>query len=247
MFFLYDWLYIALGIILIPGLIFCSIAQTKVNKAYKQYSKIFALKNITACEMSQKILEAAKINDVTVVKIKGHLTDHYNSKTKTLALSEEIYDSSSIAALGIAAHELGHVLQHKEKYSLMALRKLFGFISNLGSILLIPSIIFGLIFSALPVGQTTVGIIIIIIGLALFGTSIIFSLVTLPIEIDASKRTKQLLVETELLSEEEYVGVKKVLSAAALTYVAALVNSILNFLRILLYVLIVFGRSKSKR
>ena len=166
---------------------------------------------------------------------------------KKLALSDDVYDSSSIAALGIAAHELGHVLQHKEKYKLMGLRKLFGVVSNLGNWLLIPSIILGLIFSVLPVGTTTVGFIIIIVGLALFGTSILFSLVTLPIEIDASRRTRQLLVETDLLSEDEFEGVKKVLKAAALTYVAALVNSILNFLRILLYVLIIFGKARKDK
>lgn len=244
---IFDFLYIALGIIVVPGLILGIIAQRKVNNAYKKYSKLFAVKNIPASDMARQILQAAKIDDVEVVRVKGHLTDHYNSKTKKLALSDDVYDSSSIAALGIAAHELGHVLQHKEKYKLMGLRKLFGVVSNLGNWLLIPSIILGLIFSVLPVGTTTVGFIIIIVGLALFGTSILFSLVTLPIEIDASRRTRQLLVETDLLSEDEFEGVKKVLKAAALTYVAALVNSILNFLRILLYVLIIFGKARKDK
>ena len=241
MFFIYyDWLYILLGLILVPGLILGIIAEAKFKSTTAKYNKTFAMQNITGHEMAEEVLKAYGISNVKVVKLEGseNYADYYDSKNKTLALSEAVYNSSSITALGVAAHEVGHAIQDKEKNFLLKLRTFFGITSKFGSVMLIPLLILGVVFSFLPTGNEALSLTFIISGFALFGTGMLFSLVTLPIELDASRRTQEILVKSELLNKDEYEGAKKVLNAAALTYVAALVNSILNFLRILIYFLI---------
>ena len=247
MFFIYyDIVYILLGIIVLPGIIFSIVVQARFKSACDKYEKVFAMQNITGHEMAEEVLKAYGINNVKVVQIEegDSYSDYYDSKRKVLALSKNVYSSSSITALGVAAHEVGHALQDKENYSLLRLRSVFGFLSRFGSVLLIPMIILGLIFTFIPTGSETVANIFFIVGFSLFGFSVLFALVTLPVEINASKRTEQILVTTGLLNEEEFEGVKTVLHAAAMTYVAALISSILNFARILIYFLI---RTKNAR
>lgn len=245
-FYYYDVIYLLLGIIVVPGIIFSLIVQARFKSACNKFNQVFAMQNITGKEMAEKVLKAYGINNVTVKQLKGSepYSDYYDSKNKVLALSEEVYNSSSITALGVAAHELGHALQDKENYFLLKLRSAFGVISKLGSVLLIPMIILGLVFTFIPTGSEVLGSVFFIVGFALFGFSVLFALITLPIEINASKRTQEVLVTSGLLNDEEFEGVKTVLRAAAMTYVASLISSILNFARILIYFLI---RTKNAR
>ena len=241
MFFMYyDVVYILLGVIVLPGIIFSLIVQARFKAACNKYNGVFAMQNITGKEMAEAVLKAYDINNVKVVELKGSeaYSDYYDSKKKVLALSEGVYDSSSITALGVAAHEVGHAIQDKQNYKLLRLRSVFGVFSRLGSILLIPMLILGIVFTFLPTGTPMLSTIFFIVGFSLFGFSVLFALVTLPVELNASKRTEKILVSTGLLNEEEFEGVRVVLRAAAMTYVAALISSILNFARILIYFLI---------
>ena len=239
-FYYYDVLYLLLGIIVLPGIILGIVVEARFKSACAKYNKVFAMQNITGHEMAEEVLKAYGIDNVKVVKLEKdkEYGDYYDSKHKTLALSEGVYNSSSITALGVAAHEVGHAIQDKEKYGLLRLRSVCGILSRFGSILLIPLIILGFVFMFIPTGTAWLSNLCFIVGFALFGTSVLFALVTLPVELNASKRTEQILVTTGLLSEEEFEGVKTVLRAAAMTYVASLVTSILSFARILIYFLI---------
>lgn len=241
---IYDWLYIVLGIILLPGIIFSSVIQAKLKTTYSKYNKVFSSKNVKAHQMARAILDAEGLQDVNVVKIKGNLTDNYNPKNKTLSLSEKVYDSSSLSALGVAAHEIGHAIQDKEKYKPMKIRSLFIGISNFASKLLIPLIILSIVFMFLPSGYSIWITVFACIGVGSFGISILINLITLPVEYDASRRAREILLQSGLLNDEEVEPVKKVLNAAALTYVASLIISVLSFLRIVIWFLIKFGKHK---
>ena len=241
MFFVYyDIVYLLLGIIVIPGIIFSVVVQARFKIATDKYEKVFASQNITGHEMAEAVLKAYGIDNVKVKELKDSqpYSDYYDSKNKILALSSTVYNSSSITALGVAAHELGHAIQDKENYAPLKMRTVFGVLSKIGSALLIPMIILGIVFTFIPTNIPALSNIFFIFGFGLFGCSMLFALITLPVEINASKRTQTILVSTGLLNEEEFEGVKTVLQCAAMTYVAALVSSILNFARILIYFLI---------
>lgn len=231
--------YYLLGIILIPGIIFAIYAQTQVTSKFNKYKEVEYSQIKPVHEKARFFLDAMGASDVKITRTSGHLTDHYNPKTQTIALSDDVYNSTSIASLGIACHEIGHVLQHKQGYKLLKLRNFLIPIINIGSFLMWPLVILGIILEALQ--YTSVGNVFIIIGIAIFGLSVLFSALTLPIEKDASKRAYKMLVETGELTQEEGEGVKAVLSAAALTYVASLVVSILSFIR---FVLAIFLSSR---
>ena len=224
---------------MLPGIIFATYAQTQVTSKFNKYKEINYSQTKSVCEKARFFLDAMGMTDVKVTHTSGHLTDHYNPKTKTVSLSSEVYNSTSIASLGIACHEIGHALQHKQGYKLMKLRTFLIPFINVGSFLMWPLVIIGL---ALEVTQyTSVGNVLLIIGVAIFGLSVLFSALTLPIEKDASKRAYKMLVETGELTQEEGEGVKEVLNAAALTYVASLLISILSFVR---FVLAIFLSSR---
>ena len=224
--------YYLLGIILLPGIIFAAYAQTQVTSKFNKYKEINYSQTKPVHEKARFFLDAMGMTDVEITRTSGHLTDHYNPKTKTVSLSSEVYNSTSIASLGIACHEIGHALQHKQGYGLMKLRTFIIPFINIGSFLMWPLVIIGL---ALEVTQyTSIGNVLLIIGVAIFGLSVLFSALTLPIEKDASKRAYKMLVETGELTQEEGEGVKAVLNAAALTYVASLLVSILSFIRFIL-------------
>ncbi len=228
--------YYIMGIILLPGLILAIIAQVKVNSAYSKYSKVIAKGNQTAFEVARLLLDTAGLKHIKINKVSGHLTDHYNPKTQSINLSSGIYNSKSIAAIGIAAHEVGHAIQYKQNYMPVKIRSLLIPVTNFASSLLWPLVIVGLLFNFMADTTTVIGLVFIWSGIILFGLSILVNLVTLPTEFNASNRAIKVLSNSQILDSTETVGAKKVLSAAALTYVAALLVSMLNLLRFVLVV-----------
>ena len=212
-------------ILVLIGAFLSLIATTRVNGAFNRYSKVKASSGITAQEAAMKILHEAGIDDVKIERIRGNLTDHYSPNEKVLRLSDSVYNSTSVAAIGVAAHECGHAIQHQVGYGPLKLRTLSVPVANIGSRLSWPIIIIGLIL-ALP-GLTQIGIF-------LFTFVVLFQLITLPVEINASRRALSILDSQNYLTDNELVGSRKVLKAAAYTYVAALLTSILQLLRIVI-------------
>ncbi len=231
----YDIYYYLLGIILLPGIIMSIWAQAKVTSNFNKYNNIPSSRDIPANQLARKLLDGAGLKDVKITSCKGSLTDHFNPKSNTVALSETVYNSTSVASLGVMAHELGHVLQYKDKYFWIRVKSFLVPFINFINVFMWPLVIVGVIIEALT--YTSIGGIFIIVGICIFGLSTLLSLITLPIELNASKRAYTLLVKTEILTEEEGEGVKKVLNSAALTYLAGLVTSILSLLRFVLYIL----------
>lgn len=225
--------YYLMGIILLPAIILAIIAQSRINSTYTAFSKVLSQQGKTASQVARIILDSAGLYDVEVVKVSGHLTDHYDPKKKIVALSSGVYDSTSVAAIGIAAHEVGHAVQYKQHYVPVKLRSLLVPLTNFASSMLWPLVFLGLIFNF---GSTSssFGTIFILSGVILFGLTAIFNIVTLPVEFNASNRAIKVLSKTGILNEKELDGAKKVLSAAALTYVAAMLVSVLNLIRFLL-------------
>ena len=204
------------------------IAQGAVKSTFNRYSREAASAGITAAQAAQTLLQRAGIYDVTVQHVSGNLTDHYDPRTKTLNLSDPVYHSTSVAAIGVAAHECGHAIQHQRNYFPLTLRSAIVPVANLGSTLSWPLIIIGLLFNS-RMGQT-----LIMAGVIAFSLAVLFQLVTLPVEFNASARALRFLNDTGMLSHEELKGTKKVLKAAALTYVASAAAAILQLLRLLL-------------
>lgn len=231
------WEYYLMGIVLLPGILFAIIAQARVSSSFKKYGKIINMRGITGSEVARQILDSEDLHDVKVVRsTRGGLSDHYDPRKKIVALSEDVYSSSSVAALGVAAHEVGHAIQHKNFYFPAKLRSVLVPVTNLISNILWPLVFFGLFLNFGAEAGGSAGNIFITLGIVMFGASIVFNLVTLPVELNASKRAEQVLLRTNMVDEVEVDGAKKVLNAAALTYVAALLISILNLVRFLLVV-----------
>lgn len=226
----YD--YYILGIILLPGLILATYAQIKVTHNFNKYKENFVGCGKTASEIARMFLDFAGLNDVKIIKVRGELTDYYNHKAKTLALSESVHDSMSISALGVACHEVGHALQYKTKYAPIMIRNTIIPICNIANNMLWVLVILGAIFFYAPIGMYFWWI-----GVGVFGLSVLLNLITLPVEYNASNRALQLLNQSEILNDEETGMCKKVLYSAGLTYVASLVISILNLLRLILTIL----------
>jgi len=228
-------------VLIIPAIIFALVAQSRVMGAFNRFSEIPSARGTTACQLARRLLDENNCGHVQVIQTQGHLTDHYNPRTKVVALSSEVYSSTSLAALGIAAHEVGHAIQHQQRYAPLMIRQLVIKTTGLVSKVLMPLIIIGLIASFFTVGSTIMGIrsenfwfILITAFAAMYMISFLINLVTLPTEYNASSRAKRLLRDGgHLQDEEEYDGVSKVLGAAALTYVASLVTSMAFMLRFL--------------
>lgn len=208
------------------------VAQVKVSGTFNKYAKIRNRRGLTGAQVAQQMMQNAGIYDVSVQRVAGNLTDHYDPRTKTLRLSESVYDSASVAAIGVAAHETGHAIQHDVGYAPLALRSFFVPLANFGSHLAIPLILIGCLFG----GGSSNGLI--TLGILFFSLSVAFTLITLPVEFNASHRAIRLLVDDGFLDEDEIGGAKKVLSAAAMTYVAAAFAAIAQLLRLVA----VFGR-----
>ena len=226
------WEYYLMGIIVLPGIIFAIYAQAKVSSAYSNYSKVLGAKGYTGEQVVRKMLEVNGIEGVEIARINGELTDNYNPRTKVISLSNKVYSGTTIADLGVAAHECGHAIQHAQNYAPMKFRTFVAVLSNVSSRLLWPLVAIGL-FLGFAV-NSPYGKIVMWSGIIIFGLSFIFSLITLPVEINASKRALSALVQVEALDEMEVVGAKAVLNAAALTYVASVVVSLLELLRFIL-------------
>ena len=203
-------------VLLIIGMVLALAASGKMKSTFARYQQVRSHSGLTGAQTAQRILNAAGIYDVTIVPISGSLTDHYDPRTKRLALSQDVYGRTSVAAVCVAAHECGHAIQHNINYAPLNIRSAIVPVANIGSSLSWPIFLLGLILS-IP-ALTTVGIV----------------LVTLPVEFNASSRALKMLESTGILSREENKGAKKVLTAAALTYVAALASSILQLLRLII-------------
>jgi Zn-dependent membrane protease YugP len=212
-------------LLLIPALILAFWAQIKVSSAFSQYSRIRASVGLTGSQLAMRLLEIAGIYNVRVEAMPGHLTDHYDPRNKVVRLSSSTYASQSVAALGVVAHEIGHAIQDAQRHPLLVFRTILAPVASLGSSLAWILFIMGIIFALPGLWQ---------FGIVLFSLAVLFSLVTLPVEYDASRKALKLLRENLLMDEEELKGVKKVLSAAALTYVAATATAVLQLLRMLL-------------
>ena len=224
----FDPLYLVL---VVPFIIISMIAQYKVKSTYAKYSKVRNTRGLTGAQAAQAILSYYGITDVAIQMIGGTLTDNYNPKTNVISLSQDVYNSTSVAAVGVACHEAGHAAQYAENYAPIKLRNAIIPICNFGSSLSIPIILIGA-FLAARVAQGFS--ILITIGILLYATVFIFQLITLPVAFNASRRAIKVISETNLLYDEEVSGAKKVLGAAAMTYVAAMLVSLANLLRIII-------------
>ena len=203
---------------------------------------------MTGYDTARRLLGANGITDISIGRVRGHLTDHYHPTKRIVNLSEGVYGSDSVAAVAVAAHEIGHVVQKKKGYFFYKIRTALVPITNIGSRLAVPLVLVGLLLD-LAVGFTdnyTLGYTLAMVGVALYGLSALFALITLPVELDASRRAKKMLIEEGIIMEEELPYADKMLDAAAMTYVASLLSSIVYFLRFLVWVLILFGGRRRK-
>lgn len=211
-------------ILVIAGALLCLLAQNNVTSTYSRYSRVQSRTGITGAMAAERILRANGIYDVRVEHIQGNLTDHYDPSAKVLRLSDTVYGSTSVAAIGVAAHECGHAIQHQTGYVPLKIRGSLVPVANLGSRLCWPLIVLGLFFSYTFVQA----------GIIMFCAVVLFQLVTLPVEFNASSRALQILGDSGMLYQDEISSTKKVLGAAALTYVASVASSVLQLLRLIL-------------
>ena len=219
------WFYDSTYILVILAAVISLIASARVKSTYAKYSRVLSTRGITAEQAAEQILHGAGIGQVPVMQVAGNLTDHYDPRSQTLALSQTVYGSNSVAAIGVAAHECGHAIQDAENYTPIRIRNSIVPVVNFGSKLSWPLMLLGLIMSYDPL---------ILAGIWMFGLVVAFQVITLPVEFNASRRAVRILEERGILGSEELKGAKKVLSAAAMTYVAAAVGSLLQLARLLL-------------
>ncbi len=217
-----DWTYI----LVLIGAVLSLIASAKVNSTFNKYSRVRSMSGMTGAEAAQRILNQNGIYDVAVEHVRGNLTDHYDPKNKILRLSDATYSSNSVAAIGVAAHECGHALQHNDEYLPLKIRSAIVPAANIGSRLGIPIILLGVILGS--------NYFLIELGIWVFSLAVLFQIVTLPVEFNASSRAMAMMERYGILSGDELRSTKKVLSAAAMTYVAAATSSILQLLRLVL-------------
>lgn len=217
----FDWTML----LVIPGLLLGIWAQYKVNASFQKYQKVLSRSGHTAEEVARALLDQANCDSVSIQQTAGSLTDHYDPKSNALRLSTTVYGSSSVAAIGVAAHECGHAMQKHEGYAPLKLRSMLVPVVNLGSNLYFPIFLLGMIFSWEPL---------VYVGIACFALTLLFALVTLPVEFNASSRALKVLRSGGYLGEAELKGAKAVLDAAALTYVASAISSLLQLIRLLL-------------
>ncbi len=221
----YGYLFIILASV------FAMIASARVNSTFQKYAKQFSRRGITGAEAAHRVLTDAGVSDVKIARTGGNLTDHFNPKDKTIYLSDSVYDSTSTAAIGVAAHEAGHAVQHAENYAPIRIRSAIVPITNIGSRLSMPLIFIGLILNFTM--EFSFGYEIALFGVFCYSLCVIFQLVTLPTEFNASSRALNAIENGMLLDEDELYGARKTLRAAAMTYVAALAVSLMQFLRLL--------------
>ena len=219
----FDWTYL----LVLAGAILSLIASAKVNSTFQKYAKVRSMCGMTAAQVARRILDRNGLSDIPVEHVSGNLSDHYDPTSKVLRLSDSTYHSPSVAAIGVAAHECGHAIQHKESYGPLKLRTAIVPMANIGSRLGIPIILLGLFFGS-------GGNFLVTIGIWAFSLAVLFQVVTLPVEFNASNRALMMLEDYGILGQEEKRKAKSVLSAAAMTYVAAAASSIIQLLRLVI-------------
>ena len=221
----YDLGWYTSFIILIPALLFATYAQMKITSNYNKYSQVMSRKGFTGADAARKMLDANGLNHVSIRIIGGRLSDNYNPGTQTVSLSKDVYYGNSVAAIGIACHECGHAVQHATGYGALKIRNLIIPVANFGSGLAIPIFFIGLVL-----GMQSLTF----LGILFFSFAVLFQAVTLPVEFNASSRALNQMKELGIVTKEEETGAKKVLGAAAMTYVAALLVSLMHLLRLIL-------------
>ena len=222
----FDWTYVVL---VLPCLLLSLWASANVNSTFKRYAKQFSSRRITGADAARRVLSANGVHGVRIDRVSGNLTDHYDPKTNVIRLSDSVYDSTSTAAIGVACHEAGHAVQYAESYAPIKLRAAIIPITNFGSKLAMPLILLGILCTFLGEFST----ILVYLGIAAFGFSLVFQLVTLPVEFNASRRAMRAIEEANILTDEEQKGARKTLTAAAMTYVAATAVALAQLLRLI--------------
>lgn len=223
----FDWTYIVL---VLPCIILSLIASSSVKNTFRRFSTQYSARGITGADAAARVLRSNGISNVRIEQIDGNLTDHYDPKSNVIRLSDSVYNSTSTAAIGVACHEAGHALQYATHYAPIKLRTAIIPITNFGSKLAMPLILLGILFSSLGFLSYSL----VYLGIACFGFSLIFQLITLPVEFNASRRAIRAIESTGILTSQELVGAKKTLTAAAMTYVAATAVSLAQLLRLIL-------------
>ena len=229
-FYGFDWTYL---VFIVPCIIITLICQVKVQSTFSKYSKIRNSRNITGAQAAEYVLRQNGVTGVRIEHVSGSMTDHFDPRTNVIRLSDTVYNSNSVAAVGVACHEAGHAVQHAEGYLPNKIRSIILPMAKIGSQLSWILILLGLVFTA------KVGFVLLYIGIVLFSLSVLFTIATLPIEFNASKRALECIRESDLLYGDEYTGAKRTLQAAAMTYVASALTAIMQLLR-----LIVIARSR---
>lgn len=232
----FDWTYLFL---VLPCLIFAMIASSRVNSTFKKYSNQYSQRHITGADAAQRVLHSNGVHGVRIERVSGNLTDHYDPRTNVIRLSDSVYDSTSTAAIGVACHEAGHAVQYAQNYAPIKLRAAIIPLTNFGSKLAMPLILLGILCSFL--GEFSM--VLVYLGIAAFGLSFVFQLITLPVEFNASRRAIRAIEEGNILTSEEQYGAKKTLQAAAMTYVAATATALAQLLRLI----VLFGGGRRRR
>jgi Zn-dependent membrane protease YugP len=223
----------------LPTFIFALWASNKVNTTFNYYSRVYSRRSETGSSIARKVLDEHGLSHIRIEKVSGRLQDHYDPRNNVIRLSSDVYNSTSVAALGVALHEVGHAIQYRERYFPIKLRNAIIPLTNISSRLAMPLIIIGILLSSFGEGYDIVAY----IGVALFGVAVLFQLITLPVEFNASNRAIKQLENSFILDSSEVEGAKKVLSAAALTYVASLAVSLSQFM----YLFRLVGRRSNRR
>ena len=232
----FDWTYLVL---VLPCLIFAMIASSRVNSTFKKYSNQYSQRRITGADAALRVLHANGVQGVRIERVSGNLTDHYDPRTNVIRLSDSVYSSTSTAAIGVACHEAGHAVQYAQNYAPIKLRAAIIPLTNFGSKLAMPLILLGIVCTFLGEFST----VLVYLGIAAFGLSFVFQLLTLPVEFNASRRAIRAIEEGNILTAEEQFGAKKTLQAAAMTYVAATATALAQLLRLI----VIFGGGRRRR
>ena len=238
--------YFGFLIALLICMAFSAMASSRVKSTFEKYDKVRSRLGITGFDTVRRLFQANGIHDISIGRVSGSLSDHYHPTKKVINLSDSTYNSPSVAAVAVAAHEVGHVMQKQRGYLFYHIRTALVPVVNIGSFLAMPLVLLGIILDTVVMtANADLGFQVAMLGVILYGGSLIFALVTLPVEWNASRRAKEMLRDEGILTMEEIRGADKVLDAAALTYLASLVTSAVYFLRFLLYVLSIFGRRRN--
>ena len=235
-FYGFDWTYLVL---VLPCVILSLWASSNVNSTFRKYSQQYSVRRLTGAQAAQRVLSHNGVSGVRVERVSGNLTDHFDPRSNVIRLSDSVYDSTSTAAIGVACHEAGHAVQYAHNYGPIKLRAAIIPVTNIGSKLAMPLILIGLLLAA----AENVSFTFVYLGIACFGLSLVFQLVTLPVEFNASRRAMAAIEQANILTEEEQRGARKTLTAAALTYVAATAVSLAQLLRLIL----LFGGNRRRR